>query len=306
MKEYVQQLFKQHYAVVGKHQHSAVKPCTWLKKSLKNEGVCYKQKFYGIQSHRCLQMTPNIYCNQQCVFCWRSWEKQESWPNAWDSPEEIIEESVKAHRKLISGLGGNEKVGKEKFKEAQNPNQAAISLTGEPTGYPFISELVEELHKRKFTTFVVTNALFPRTLASMTLPTQLYYSLDTPNEEIHKKINQPMPSNSWQLINESLELMPSLDTRKAIRITLVKRLNDVKPEAYAELIEKASPDFVEVKGYMFVGGSRQRLSIANMPRHEEVKQFAEKINERLSYELAGEQPISRAVLLSAGKKKMRI
>jgi len=306
MNEYVQQLLKQHYEVVGEHQHSAVKPCTWLKKSLKNEGVCYKQKFYGIQSHRCLQMTPNIYCNQKCVFCWRSWEKQESWPNSWDEPSEIIEESIKAHRKAISGFGGNDKVDMNKFKEAQNPNQVAISLTGEPTGYPFISELVEGFSRRNFTTFIVTNALFPKTLASMTLPTQLYYSLDAPNKEVHKKTNQPMPSNSWELINESLELMPSLDTRKVIRITLVKGFNDINPGEYAKLIQKAQPDFVEVKGYMFIGGSRQRLSIKNMPRHEEVRGFAEKINEHLNYNFSGEQEISRVVLLSSGKKKTKI
>ena len=40
--------------------------------SLLFDRECYKQTFYGIQSHRCLQMTPSInQCNHMCLFCWR-------------------------------------------------------------------------------------------------------------------------------------------------------------------------------------------------------------------------------------------
>ncbi len=47
-----EKLEKQQYRIAG--SHSAVKTCTWLKHSLKGEGECYKSKFYGIDSHRCL------------------------------------------------------------------------------------------------------------------------------------------------------------------------------------------------------------------------------------------------------------
>ena len=67
---------------------------------------------------------------------------------------------------------------------------------------------------------------------------------------------------------------------------------------FASLIEKASPDFVEIKGYMFVGFSRKRMEEKNMPFHQEVKQFAEKINAHLGYELKDESPESRVVLLA--------
>ena len=66
-------MVRQHYKIIG--NHSAVKICTWLKKSMRDEGFCYKQKFYGIQSHRCLQMTPWILCPNRCLFCWRIIEK---------------------------------------------------------------------------------------------------------------------------------------------------------------------------------------------------------------------------------------
>ncbi|MDD5111641.1 MAG: 4-demethylwyosine synthase TYW1, partial [Candidatus Altiarchaeota archaeon] len=66
-------LEKQRYKTAG--SHSAVKLCHWAKKSILNEGYCYKQQFYGIQSHRCLQMTPAVaWCTHKCVFCWRMTE----------------------------------------------------------------------------------------------------------------------------------------------------------------------------------------------------------------------------------------
>ena len=39
-------LKKQHYEIAGKNEHSAVQICRWTKKSLRDEGVCYKEKFY--------------------------------------------------------------------------------------------------------------------------------------------------------------------------------------------------------------------------------------------------------------------
>ena len=50
-------------------------------------------------------------------------------------PLEMLYDSVKAQRRLISGFGGNPKVPKEKFLDAQNPKHVAISLNGEPTLY---------------------------------------------------------------------------------------------------------------------------------------------------------------------------
>ena len=190
--------------------------------------------------------------------------------------------------------------------EANNPNNAAISLAGEPTLYPKISGLIEEFNNRKFSTFLVSNGLHPKTLAEIHLPTQLYLSLEAPNIEMHRKINAPLVKDSWESLNQSLELMSSLDTRKAIRITAIKAKNMSHEQEFASLIEKAEPDFVEVKSYMFVGYSRKRLEIENMPLHSEVKDFAEKINEYLGYHLTDESKPSRVVLLSKKKKPSKI
>jgi tRNA wybutosine-synthesizing protein 1 len=69
------------------------------------------------------------------------------------------------------------------------------------------------------------------------------------------------------------------------------------PEGYARLIKKANPDFVEVKAYMCVGSSRERLTLDNMPTFDEVKSFAKQIGDYCGKEIVNESEISRVVLL---------
>ncbi|MBN1896288.1 MAG: 4-demethylwyosine synthase TYW1 [Candidatus Aenigmarchaeota archaeon] len=299
-KETAELFLKHQYRFAG--EHSAVKICEWTKKSLRNEGACYKQKFYGIESHRCLQMTPSVsWCPNRCVYCWRAIEKTEESPKTGektDNPNDIIDRCIEAQRKLLTGFKGLERVERKKWKEAQNPNQAAISLSGEPTAYPRISELINEFHRRGFTTFLVTNGQYPERLEGMTEPTNLYISLDAPDRETYRKVDAPMLKDYWKRLNRSLELMNGFSCTKVIRLTLVKGWNDHDPEGYAELIKKAGADFIEVKSYMWVGYSRLRLKEKNMLLHDEVKSFAEKISELTGYRYKDEQKSSRVVLLA--------
>jgi tRNA wybutosine-synthesizing protein 1 len=219
-----------------------------------------------------------------------------------DQPDDIIENCIKGQWTLINGFGGNPKLNREKFEEAKNPNQFAISLTGEPTIYPKLNELIKKLHERDCTTFVVTNGMFPDKLKNIEPPTQLYMSLDAPNKEIFSKVNKPTQNNSWEKLNQSLEILNDLrqnkKTRTVLRITVVKGYNDINPEQYAELIKKANPMFVEVKAYMFIGSSILRLKIENMPRHDEVREFSEQIASHLGWKIVDEAQESRVVLLA--------
>lgn len=296
---------RQQYKLFG---HSAVKLCHWTKSSLYRNLPCYKQRFYGIQSHRCLQLSPAVaFCDQNCQFCWRPLTAFSKFPLKFDEPQEIIDEAIKQQRILLSGYGEfRERIGEKKLREANNPNNAAISLSGEGTLYPAISELIHEFRKRRFTTFLVSNGMHPDVLAKMRLPTQLYISIEAPNKELHKRINAPLIKNSWQRLNETIALLPSLKTRKAIRLTAIKGMNMSHEKEFAALIEKAAPDFVEIKSYMFVGYSRKRLQMQNMPLHHEVKAFAERINEHLGYNPTGESRPSRVVLLSKKKGSPKI
>ena len=288
------------YRFVGEHGHAATKICHWTRKSMVNEGVCYKEKFYGVQSHRCLQMSPAVpFCNQKCSFCWRDLSQTRvEWEEEYDDPKTIIEGAIKAQNNLLCGFGGNKKADMKKLEESKRPTNAAISLAGEPTLYPEIDELLAEFHRQDFTTFLVSNGMHWEKLGRLdNEPTQLYVSLDAPNEKVYKELCNPQINDAWSKLNKTLELMNSFDSRTAIRITSVKGKNMISTDEYAELINKANPKYVEVKAYMFVGSSRKRLSLDNMPSHQEVSDFAQEIADKTGRELTKESEVSRVVLL---------
>jgi tRNA wybutosine-synthesizing protein 1 len=308
----VRALKKQKYHLVGRH--SAVKRCRWLYETLVHNRPCYKQKFYGIKTHQCTQMTPALfYCTQQCLFCWRaqSGDLGITWNEMklpkWDSPEEIVEGSIKAQLEILSGYGGNPKANQRKFKEALTPRHAAISLTGEPTLYKPIGELIQSFHRRGFTTFLVSNGTVPSALAKLSEePTQLYISVCAPDEEIYKQVCRPQIEKAWKKLNETLELLPSFKCPTVLRITSVRKLNMTKTEAYAKLIEKANPTYVEPKAYMHVGFSRLRLGYKSMPSHNEIVRFAVQLAEATGYKIINESKESRVVLLSRREKAIRL
>lgn len=301
-------LKKQHYVLVG--NHSAIQVCLWTKQSIRNKDVCYKQKFYGIQSHRCVQMSPAImWCQHRCLFCWRPIEFTlgDKIKGKIEEPKYIIDECIKAQKKQLIGFQGNKNVNWKKLQEAFEPKHFAISLAGEPTIYPKISELIKELKKRKITSFLVTNGMLPEVLEKIEPPTQLYVSVDAPNEEIYKKIDRPI-TGSWKKLMKTLKLLPKLNkkTRTVLRLTLVKGINMIEPENYAKLIKIAKPMFVEVKAYMAVGFSRKRLGPVFMPTHSEVKEFAKKVGKYSGYKIIDEKENSRVVLMMKRDRKDRI
>jgi tRNA wybutosine-synthesizing protein 1 len=307
----IQALTKQKYHLVGRH--SAVKRCRWLYETLIHDRPCYKQKFYGIKTHQCIQMTPALfYCTQKCLFCWRaqSGDHQIKWDEmrlpAWDSPEEIVEESIKAQLEILSGYKGNPETNQKKFKEALTPRHAAISLTGEPTLYKHVGELIHAFHRRGFTTFLVSNGTEPSVLAKLEeVPTQLYISVCAPDEEAFKHICRPQIPKAWEKLNQTLELLSSFKCPTVIRITIVRGLNMKNIKGYAKLVEKANPTYIEPKAYMHVGFSRLRLGYECMPTHGEIREFATQIAKETGYNIIDESQESRVVLLSKLEKSIR-
>ncbi len=301
---------KQQYKVVNKH--TRVKVCHWTKSDLRGEGTCYKNKFYGIKSHQCMQMTPTLSCNNACVFCWRDlrYHTEPAMSGGVDDPKDIVKETIEAQRELLTGFGGNEKVDMEKFERSKDPKHVAISLDGEPTLYPKLPELIKEYHKNGFSTFVVSNGLLPGRIEAMleNAPTQLYISVDAPNKELFEIVDRPIIKNAWEGLMGTLDLLKKFDgkSRTALRLTLIKGMNMVNVSEWAGLIEKAKPLFVEVKAYMWIGMSRERLEQKNMPMHDEVKDFASEIVKHCGYKIVDEHEASRVVLLVKEDFKGRI
>ncbi|HDQ07014.1 MAG TPA: 4-demethylwyosine synthase TYW1 [Candidatus Bathyarchaeota archaeon] len=311
-EEIVRMLQRQKYHLVG--SHSAVKRCRWLYNSIVQDRSCYKQKFYGIKSHQCLQMTPSVFhCTLRCVFCWRaqSGDYDLRWDETrlpeWDDPETIIEGSIREQKRILSGYKANSEADQKKLLEAFTPKHAAISLAGEPTLYPHLGGLIKGFHRRGFTTFLVSNGTVPETLSSLSEePTQLYISVSAFDKKTFSQVCRPHIPDAWEKLNETLELLPSFRCPTVVRLTLARHVNLKHPEVYAQLIRKANPTYVEPKAYMHVGFSRLRLDGSNMPSHREIREFAAQLANEMSYNTLDESEDSRVVLLSRLEKPIKL
>ncbi|MEM0260727.1 MAG: 4-demethylwyosine synthase TYW1 [Sulfolobales archaeon] len=298
-------LRSQKYHLIG--SHSAVKKCLWVHKVLMEDLYCYKGKFYGIESHRCIQMSvATQWCWNACLHCWRvrPTDMLEEWDERrlldLDDPQYIVEMSIEEHRRTVSGYKAYG-VSEEKIREAMNPRHVAISLTGENTLYPLLGELIKEYHKRGITTFLVTRAVRPDIIANLDEePSQLYISLESYDKESYEYFNVPLVPRAWEKTLESIEILPSFTCPTVFRITAVKSWNMSRDAAvkFARLIDLGMPTFIEVKAYMHIGGSTLRLNRSDMPTHDEVREFARILAEMSGYKIVAESKPSRVVLLS--------
>lgn len=227
-------------------------------------------------------------------------------PNV-DTPQEIVEGCFKAQERILTGYKGNPKTNWRKFQEALTPKQVAISLTGEPTLYEPLGELIHAFHQRGLTTFLVSNGTLPAKLSKLTQePTQLYISLCAPNKEVYKRVCRPEFPTAWQKINETLGLLQSFSCPTVLRMTLVKEHNMCNVDEYAKLVEKANPTYIEAKAYMHIGFSHLRLDFDCMPMHNQVQAFAEELAKKTGYKILNEAPESRVVLLSRLEKAIQV
>lgn len=299
-------LERQQYRIVG--NTGAVKLCHWMRQKLIYGRPCYKEEFYGIESHRCMQMTPSVnICNFRCLFCWRFHGMTGFEKSGYPEPEELLEECMKEQTLLVSGFKGDQRCDPKLWNEARSPNQVAISLSGEPTLYPMLGDFIALCKRKGMTTFLVSNGSVPKALEELTsMPTQLYVTVAAPNKELFDRLCVPQTTRAWENLMKTLELLPSLSTRTVIRHTLIDGWNLGWEKEYARLDEMARPMFVEPKGYVFVGDSRTRMNANNMPSHASVREFSSRLAAELSIDLLNEREDSRVVLLGRKGSKLRI
>ena len=303
-------LEKQSYRIAG--NHSAVKICLWTKNKLRNKGTCYKHKFYGIKSWRCIQMSPVLdLCNLKCRWCWRDINYNEKkLPSQIDSPSEIIDKCIKEHKNLLQGFLGNKDIKKEIFNEAMQPLHFAISLTGEPTFYPYLPELIDEINKRGFTSFIVSNGTNPKMIKKLIKhqPTQLYITLPAPDNKIYEELCSPSIKNGWENIMQSLKLLKYFK-RSCIRLTLAKNINMINPELYGRLLKNIKFTFLELKSAMPVGYARYRMTEAEMPSFKELKEFSKELCKYADLKIIDKQKVSTVILAAhknINKKKIKL
>jgi tRNA wybutosine-synthesizing protein 1 len=302
-------LTKQGYTIVG--THSGVKTCRWTKSALRGRGSCYKFSFYGIASHLCMEATPSLSCSNKCVFCWRHGTNPVSTTWRWqvDDPEEVFQGMKTGHYRKIKAMKGVPGVRAERFSEAMQIRHCALSLVGEPIFYPRINELLALLHGEKISTFLVCNAQHPDHLARLDHVTQLYVSIDASNAESLKRIDRPLHRDYWARFLRCMDILREkrFQQRTVFRLTLVKGFNiDEEAEGYADLVQRALPSFVEVKGVTYCGTSTSQgagLSMQNVPFYEEVSAFVLALEaalkrRNLDYGIAAEHAHSCCILLA--------
>jgi tRNA wybutosine-synthesizing protein 1 len=303
-------LTKQGYTIIG--SHSGVKICRWTKSALRGRGSCYKNSFYGIASHLCMETTPSLSCSNKCVFCWRHGTNPVSTTWRWqvDPPELIFNGAREGHYKKIKMMRGVPGVRAERFEEAMRIRHCALSLVGEPIFYPHINEFVGLLHGERISSFLVCNAQHPQQLQDLRRVTQLYVSIDASNRESLKRIDRPLHRDFWERFQACLGILKEkrFVQRTVFRLTLVKGFNvEDEVEGYAELVEKGLPCFVEVKGVTYCGTSTAAgagLTMQNVPFYDEVVEFVEALNKALArrgleYGIAAEHAHSCCVLLAS-------
>ena len=119
-----------------------------------------------------------------------------------------------------------------------------------------------------------------------------------PNKEIFDRLCKPkFDQSAFYKLEQTLEILPSLDTRTVCRHTLIKGESMGHHEDYARLDRLADPDFIEAKGYVYVGNSRNNLSIENMPSHDEVMEFSQELAPLVDREVLSERRESRVALI---------
>lgn len=306
------QLKKAKYGVAD---HSTVELCHWTKKSFKHEGSCYKHKFYGISTHRCMEFSPvGMHCENRCVYCWRPMEFYDSLkmePEQVAEPEEILTKLMAERKKLINGYYVDSRNDKERLDESLLPSHYAISLSGEPTMYPKLPELIKYLNSLEATKsiFLVTNGQEPDMIKRLqdedALPTQLYLSTNAADYESFMRINKPKYDDSWERWNKTLNMLKDLKTRTVLRVTLIRDYNDKQEmiPAFAKMFSESSPNFIEIKSYMHIGRSINRLEHSNMLDMDEVHNFSKQVAEKSGiFSIMDESFVSRISVLQNNKR----
>jgi tRNA wybutosine-synthesizing protein 1 len=114
------------------------------------------------------------------------------------------------------------------------------------------------------------------------------------------KINRPRHGDAWERWWDSLRFLSKADTRTVLRMTLIRGYNDSADfvEEFAQMMDQGDPHFIELKSYMHIGRSNQRLEQEDMLEMDEVRDFSAQLCTKMpSFAVMDESEISRIVVL---------
>ena len=156
------------------------------------------------------------------------------------------------HDQMVKQMKGVPGVHMDRLADARTVRHCALSLVGEPIMYPRINEMLDELHKRDISTFLVTNAQFPKCIDNLCPVTQLYVSIDASTKESLQKVDRPLFKDFWERFQSSLRSLKRKKQRTVYRLTLVKQHNMDEVREHSKLVALGQPDFIEIKSVTFV------------------------------------------------------
>ena len=106
--------------------------------------------------------------------------------------------------------------------------------------------------------------------------------------------------DAWDRWQKSLELLSEMDTRIVLRMTMIRNFNDSTNSVneFADLVKRGNPHFIEIKSYMHIGMSTQRLDRSDMLEMDEIRGFSDLMRNSLgTFSIMDESEISRIVVL---------
>jgi tRNA wybutosine-synthesizing protein 1 len=169
-----------------------------------------------------------------------------------------------------------------------------------------LPQLIKYLKTLKSTKsiFLVTNGQEPQMLQKLVsedaLPTQIYLSTNASNKRMFYSINRPRHRDAWERWRKSLQFLATVDTRTVLRMTMIRGYNENTKFAdeFVEMMLQGNPHFIELKSYMHIGMSTQRLKKSNMLEMNEIRNFSRELNNKLpEFSIMDESEISRIVVL---------
>jgi len=169
-----------------------------------------------------IDLSPNTkQCNFDCLYCELAPAATIPAYTQSYSPEEIVSELVDALK--------------------EHPNTEVITLTanGEPSLYPYLDELIEQIDtiKEDKQTLILTNSATlssPKTYQSLLKLDQVKLSLDAVSIDIFRKIDRPHEDIDLDsLVQSVISFSQEYKGRLFIEVLFVKDLNDTDEEIQA-------------------------------------------------------------------------
>jgi tRNA wybutosine-synthesizing protein 1 len=278
--------------------------CYWTRMSVCRTGVCYKEIFYGIPSHQCVEFTPMPdRCNLDCVFCWRACKDlsfNQPLPRL-TSIENYLDKMLTLRNTMMAGLGSHPYVDSALLKDSYQAKYWTFSYTGEPTLAEDLPQMLDDLKKRGSTVLLVTNGTRPEVIEKLktTLPDQFYLSLNGYDRESFFYLTRPRSASLWKKHCDFALEFSRLKCRKVLRVTMLENFNmDEKAAAgYAHQIKLIKPEYVELKSFARLGQSIDNFPKEAVPTHARIMNFAQQVSRASGYRLSCEHERARVALL---------